>query len=106
MPGSIERRYLGWSFASVSVQTLLVLVVVGLVGESVYWTKAHDLPLDAIATRWTYKLGRPVPFPELVEIPAGQFMMGSESGRTDERPVHQVTILEPFYLGATEVTFA
>lgn len=32
-------------------------------------------------------------------------MMGSEADR-DARPVHQVTISKPFYLGATEVTFA
>jgi hypothetical protein len=32
--------------------------------------------------------------------------MGSEWGSDDERPVHPVTIAEPFFLGATEVTFA
>ena len=32
-------------------------------------------------------------------IPAGSFMMGSENGYGDERPVHKVTITKPFYIG-------
>ena len=43
---------------------------------------------------------------EFVLIPAGTFMMGSEDGESDERPVHQVTISRPFYLGKYEVTQA
>jgi len=46
----------------------------------------------------------------LALIPAGTFMMGSpvdEKGRSDdEGPQHAVTISEPFYLGAVEVTQA
>ena len=45
--------------------------------------------------------------PELVEIPAGRFIMGSplsEAGRNaDERP-HEVTLSRPFFLGRVEVT--
>jgi len=41
---------------------------------------------------------------ELVQIPAGQFRMGSEAGDSDERPVHGVRIKESFYIGKTEVT--
>ena len=40
----------------------------------------------------------------LVRIEAGQFPMGSQNGAWDERPLHEVTISKPFYLGATEVT--
>jgi formylglycine-generating enzyme required for sulfatase activity len=40
----------------------------------------------------------------MVPIPAGKFMMGSEGGSADERPVHFVTLTEPFHMGATEVT--
>jgi len=39
-----------------------------------------------------------------VLIPAGEFMMGSNDGEYDERPVHQVRISQPFYLGKYEVT--
>jgi formylglycine-generating enzyme required for sulfatase activity len=46
----------------------------------------------------------------LVPIPTGTFMMGapeSETGsRIDERPVHEVHITRPFWLGAHEVTQA
>jgi formylglycine-generating enzyme required for sulfatase activity len=41
---------------------------------------------------------------EFVLIPAGTFMMGSEKGLSDERPVRKVTISKPFYLGKFEVT--
>ena len=39
-------------------------------------------------------------------IPAGTFMMGSNDGDGDEKPVHEVRITKPFYLGVTEVTNA
>ncbi len=42
--------------------------------------------------------------PEMVEIPAGSFDMGSNNGEPDEQPVHQVTIAKPFAIGKTEVT--
>ncbi|MGI8998007.1 MAG: caspase family protein, partial [Pyrinomonadaceae bacterium] len=38
---------------------------------------------------------------ELVYVPAGSFMMGSENGEADEKPVHRVTISEGFYMGRT-----
>jgi len=44
-----------------------------------------------------------VPF-EFVQIPAGEFLMGSETGDSDEKPVHRVRIDESFYMGRTEVT--
>jgi len=43
----------------------------------------------------------------LVRIEPGTFMMGSpERGDFDERPVHQVTITRPFYMGVCEVSNA
>lgn len=42
--------------------------------------------------------------PELVEIPAGRFEMGSSHGAPVERPVHDVVIRRGFALGRTEVT--
>lgn len=39
-------------------------------------------------------------------ISAGSFLMGSEKGDSDERPVHNVRITRPFYLGLHEVTQA
>jgi len=43
---------------------------------------------------------------ELVWIPPGSFMMGSANGGGNEKPVHQVTIREGFYMGRHEVTQA
>jgi formylglycine-generating enzyme required for sulfatase activity len=48
--------------------------------------------------------------PEMVEVPAGEFLMGSpesERGRgSNEGPQHKVTIRQPFAVGKFEVTFA
>ncbi len=43
--------------------------------------------------------------PEMVVIPAGEFMMGSDDGEENEQPVHKVKIAQPFELGKYEVTF-
>jgi len=40
---------------------------------------------------------------EMVLVPAGCFMMGSEEGNSDEQPVHEVCV-DAFWLGKTEVT--
>jgi formylglycine-generating enzyme required for sulfatase activity len=42
---------------------------------------------------------------ELVKIPAGEFMMGSNNGRNNEKPVHKVKLKE-FYMGKYPVTEA
>jgi formylglycine-generating enzyme required for sulfatase activity len=41
----------------------------------------------------------------MVRIKAGSFMMGSNNGDRDEKPVHKVTISKGFYIGKYEVTF-
>ncbi len=41
---------------------------------------------------------------EFMLIPAGEFMMGSDTGGSDEKPVHKVRITKPFYMGKYEVT--
>lgn len=43
---------------------------------------------------------------EMLPIPAGRFMMGSNDSDSGEKPVHQVTISTPFWMGKTEVTQA
>ncbi len=42
---------------------------------------------------------------EMVLVEAGSFLMGSETGRSVERPVHTVNITKPFYIARYEVTF-
>jgi len=41
---------------------------------------------------------------EFVLIPEGKFMMGSAAGADNEKPAHEVTIAQPFYIGRYEVT--
>ena len=53
----------------------------------------------APARQMTNRLGM-----EFVLIPEGSFEMGSNSGEADEKPVHQVRISQPFYMGKYEVT--
>lgn len=40
----------------------------------------------------------------MVRLPAGKFQMGSSHGDYDERPVHEVSISQAFYLSETEIT--
>jgi formylglycine-generating enzyme required for sulfatase activity len=44
--------------------------------------------------------------PEMMVVPAGSFMMGSNDGNVDEKPVHKVTIAKQFAVGKFAVTFA
>jgi formylglycine-generating enzyme required for sulfatase activity len=43
---------------------------------------------------------------KFVTIGPGTFRMGSDSGEADEKPVHEVTLSQGFYLQTTEVTQA
>lgn len=43
---------------------------------------------------------------EMILIKPGAFGMGSDDGNSNEKPVHEVVILKPFYLGKYEVTQA
>jgi hypothetical protein len=43
---------------------------------------------------------------QLVQVPAGTFSMGSESGDWDEQPVREVVLSRPFLIGAAEVSLA
>ncbi len=50
---------------------------------------------------WTLPYGEPV----WVEIPAGEFWMGSEKGSSDEKPLHKVH-LEHYWIAKTPITNA
>ncbi len=43
--------------------------------------------------------------PELVVVPAGSFVMGTDSKKRYERPAHRVEIPRPFAIGKYELTF-
>jgi formylglycine-generating enzyme required for sulfatase activity len=42
--------------------------------------------------------------PEMIDIPKGSFLMGSDYGRSEEKPVHKVSIKKRFAVGKYEVT--
>jgi len=48
--------------------------------------------------------------PSMIRLPAGSFLMGSteqdEAAESDEKPQHQVTLTQPFFISETEVTQA
>ncbi len=46
-----------------------------------------------------------IPLPDMLHIPGGAFLMGSEAGAEDEKPVHQVEVPD-FYLARTPITNA
>jgi len=54
---------------------------------------------DEMSDTYTNSLGM-----EFVRIDPGTFTMGSENGDYDEKPVHTVTISQPFYMSKYEVT--
>jgi formylglycine-generating enzyme required for sulfatase activity len=61
---------------------------------------ARELRVSCMPGEWTNSLGM-----FFRRIPAGTFQMGSD-GHNDEKPVHQVHISKPFYLGKYPVTQA
>jgi len=77
---------------------LFFFLAVMLVGE---WVDNYQSINSKPA--WIAQLGSGVEM-EFVPIPAGSFLMGSNSGDEDEKPVHRVTISKPFWLAKTEVT--
>jgi formylglycine-generating enzyme required for sulfatase activity len=57
------------------------------------------------AASWSYLEAAADAAPPVVLVPGGAFLMGSEAGRPDERPVHEV-VVDSFGLGRTPVTNA
>lgn len=79
----------------IAIGVLLVfLVVLIVVAGSLLWITA---PRDNAKI-----VKNPIGM-EFVSLSAGNFMMGSENGKPDEKPVHQVTI-NGFLMGRYEVT--
>ncbi|MDD5391988.1 MAG: formylglycine-generating enzyme family protein [Thiothrix sp.] len=84
-------KYWGWRLG-----VFLLAVIVGIAGQVAWWWAQDDQSL--------WRLGF-VPLPTLVEIPAGEFQMGSAM-YDFEKPIHAVTIKQPFRMSQHEITFA
>ena len=46
------------------VQAGILVAIVGVVGKSLHWKTVNELPLEAVWTRWAYKLGNGAAVPE------------------------------------------
>jgi formylglycine-generating enzyme required for sulfatase activity len=103
--GSLEQRYLRWSRTRAAVAAVALAAMLAVISESVVWAVNRGAPFAMVGERWAYRLGlaRP-PFPELVEIPAGFFQMGSDKSNFS-KPVHRVTFAQALSIAATEITF-
>lgn len=95
-----------------TLSTIIFLLALALAGWQ--WSTAHTSGQQAQANLAEYaaKVKELVEHgvikqPDMVPIPAGSFMMGSdpsESAESDEKPVHQVSI-KAFKMGRFEVSF-
>jgi formylglycine-generating enzyme required for sulfatase activity len=95
----IQRGLTGFS------ASLALAVLVGAV-----WLYANGLTMKHGTSMLLAAVGLyPVAEPEMVEIPAGEFWMGSsdddKEADNSEKPRHKVTIVKPFAIGKYEVTF-
>lgn len=102
---AVKRRWIA------SVGAASGLLVLGAVGGFMLWTGTVGLTTEAGLMALASRLGLTgfagFPVPEMVEIPAGSFLMGSkETGwdHSDEGPQRLVTI-GAFRIGKYEVTF-
>jgi formylglycine-generating enzyme required for sulfatase activity len=85
----------------------MAISVLGLVSWA-WWTALAQDKQGAgtsLPEKMTIDLGAGVKM-DFALIRPGSFMMGSEKGDDDEKPVHEVTITKPFYMGVYEVTQA
>lgn len=83
--------------------SLAVLTMTAFLGA---WLSSQDPPVDVSSAPTTRNCPAPKSLPdlEMVYIPKGEFLMGSEGNEAGERPVHRVVISQPFCVGAFEVT--
>ena len=64
-------------------------------------TRTPKKPTSDLPKSYTNSIGM-----KFVLIPHGTFEMGSNNGPDNEKPMHRVTLSQPFYLGKYEVTQA
>jgi formylglycine-generating enzyme required for sulfatase activity len=96
----------------IPLRGLLALAGLLVVGVVIFWgipriqvwqQSTLPTPTSALPTPTAAYGFRTVLRIELVRVPAGCFMMGSDTGFEDEKPVHQ-QCLDEFWIGRTEVT--
>jgi formylglycine-generating enzyme required for sulfatase activity len=90
-------RIKNWLWIAVAVALASTLALIGIVVLIAFLLEARD-------KRNAPKIIKTPSGIEFVSIPPGSFQMGSDQGRDDERPAHQVTISKGFLIGRYEVS--
>jgi formylglycine-generating enzyme required for sulfatase activity len=88
------RRLVNWERVGAIAGVIAVLIALGA------WLAPS---VTNLLSTWLSKTPTPSAPPGMVYVPAGEFIMGSDEGDSDERPVHTV-YLDAFYIDKTEVT--
>jgi formylglycine-generating enzyme required for sulfatase activity len=113
---SLERTYLRWSAVRASVNMIILMLLLGIVGESAWWVLKNGLSPDMMWTQQRFRFGY-APLPELSEkpIPTGSFKMGEQDvefiamlGEYEKNfgvPGKSIQIKQPYHLGKYEVTY-
>lgn len=91
-----QSQFFPFVIAGIAIISLLILAF----GVNYLKTIMSSLSLDIGSTMISEKDGM-----TMMYIPAGEFTMGSNTGKDDENPVHQV-YLDAFWIDQTEVTNA
>lgn len=106
---AVSKPKRGVSLAVLGIGGVLgLLLLVGLGLGAAYWTgmlgrtitpgNATPPPSPAATTPVARQFK-----PEMIAIPGGTFMMGSDAGMDNQKPAHSVTV-QPFKMDKTEVT--
>lgn len=119
---SSEARFLHWSKIALGVKTAVQVVVLAFVGQSLYWTVKHNLPLSYMLMQQRFRLMDagilPPPLPEMAVIEPDDILVGVEPNITfldDGEPVlhepkfaapgTEVGLAKRFYLSKYEITY-
>ncbi len=110
-----RSRWVAWGQTAVLALSALL---VGLLGESLWWAHKNHLPFAYALIKPLWTFGYVPQLPAMSEvIPPGKFTMGCLDGRDNVEgldkcendsgatPAHEVTLTQPFQLGKYEVTF-
>jgi formylglycine-generating enzyme required for sulfatase activity len=106
--GEATRTFISASRKAAQRREVRAHALIGVLGAAVALTNATGV---LVAQERALKPGDSLPTecrdcPEMVVVPAGRFMMGSQNeGGGSARPQHEVTIAEPFAVAKVPLTF-
>ena len=115
-PDSAEARFLSSSRWARRALLFLLVSLISYVGESYYWSKKNELPLESVVTLQRFRFFGYAPLPDLVPIPPGALEMGEHDDaflKTIDKkyfrnfgvPGTAIEIERGFQLGGSEITY-